>query len=139
MSSMAPGKRKYKSGAQKKSLATILNKHFFQMKDNGDYNEDPTSNSIAEVKDDSFCDKAEKYLVNSSICPESSHGVTIDKEENFTPSEVCSTSEAKSADKKKDVVFDTTRKFPTDRDHFMENITDRDLKTLIMHTSHADL
>ena len=37
-----------------------------------------------------------------------------------------------SANKKKDLVFETTRKFPTDRGHFTENITDRDLKTLIM-------
>ena len=47
------------------------------MKDNGDYNEDPTSNSIAEVEDDFYCDNAKKHLVNSSICPES---------KNFTPS-----------------------------------------------------
>ena len=105
---------------------------FFQKEDNGDNNEDPTSNSIAEVEDDSFCDNAEKYLVNSSICLESSYSVTYNKDENFSPSEVCSASEAMSADKKKDLVFDTTRKFPTDRGHFTENITDRDLKTLIM-------
>ena len=139
MSSMV---RKYKSGAQKraekkrKTESSLSNTScistFFQMKDNGDNNEDTTCNSIAEVEDDSFCDNAEKYLINSSICPESSHDVTDDKDENFTPSEVCSTSEAKSADKKKDLVFDTTRKFPTDRGHFMENITDRNLKTLIM-------
>lgn len=104
----------------------VAYQHFFKRKN------DPTSNSIAEVEDDSFCDNAEKYLVNSSICPESSHSVTDDKDENFAPSEVCSTSEAMSADKKKDLVFDTTRKFPTDRGHFTENITDRDLKTLIM-------
>ena len=70
--------------------------------------------------------------MNSSICPESSHGVTDDKDENFTSSEVCSTSEAKSADKKEDLVFDMTRKFPTNHRHFRENITDCDLKTLIM-------
>ena len=140
MSSIVPGKRKYKSGAQKraekkrKTESSLSNTScistFFQKEDNGDNNENPTSNS--EVEDDSFCDNAEKYLVNSSICLESSHSVTDNKDENFTPSEVCSTLEAMSADKKKDLVFDTTRKFPTDHGHFTENITDRDLKTLIM-------
>ena len=91
------------------------------------YNNILKSNSITEVKDDSFCDNVKKYLLNSSISPESSHGVTDDKDKTFTPLKVCSTAEAKSANKK-DLVFDTTRKFP----FFMENITDCDLKTLIM-------
>ena len=41
-------------------------------------------------------------------------------------------SEVTLADKKKDLVFDTTRKFPTDRGNFTENRTDCVLKTLIM-------
>ena len=51
-------------------------------------------------------------------------------QKNFTPSKVCSITEPKSANKK-DLVFDT-RKFPIDHSHFMENITDHHLKTLIM-------
>ncbi|CAB4006471.1 Hypothetical predicted protein [Paramuricea clavata] len=75
---------------------------------------------------DSFFDNAEKDF-SSSICPESNHGVTGDKDKNSTPLKLsCFTSEAK-LDKNKDLVFDTTRKFPTDRGHFKENITDCDL------------
>ncbi|CAB4035450.1 Hypothetical predicted protein, partial [Paramuricea clavata] len=106
------------------------------MKDNVDNNEDPTStsssSSIAEVEDDSFFDNAEKDL-NSSICPESNHGVTGDKDENFTPLKLSSSTSEAKLDKNKDLVFDTTRKFPTDRGHFKENITDCDLKIMVMH------
>ncbi|CAB4036453.1 Hypothetical predicted protein [Paramuricea clavata] len=104
------------------------------MKDNIDNNEDPTStsssSSIAEVEDDSFFDNAEKDL-NSSICHESNHGVTGDKDENFTPLKLSSSTSEAKLDKNKDLVFDTTRKFPTDRGHFKENITDCDLKILV--------
>ena len=97
------------------------------MKENVDNNEDPYN----EVEDDSFFDNAEKDL-NSSICPESSHGVTGDKGESFTPLKLSSSTSEAKLDKNKDLVFDTTRKFPTDRGHFKENITDCDLKILIM-------
>jgi hypothetical protein len=140
------GKRKYKSGAQKRagkkkkteiSLSnTSCISTFLQTKDNVDNNEDrpstSSSSSIAEVEDNSFFDNAEKDL-NSSICPESNHAVTGDKDENFTPLKLSSSTSEAKLDKNKDLVFDTTRKFPTDRGHFKENIADCDLKILVMH------
>ena len=114
MSDMMDRKRKYKSGAQKraekkkKTESSLSNTRCIStyMKDNVDNNEDPYN----EVEDDSFFDNAEKDL-NSSICPEFSHGVTGDKDESFTPLKLSSSTSEAKLDKNKDLVFDTTRKF----------------------------
>ena len=135
MSDMMDRKRKYKSGAQKraekkkKTESSLSNTRCIStyIKDNVDDNEDPYN----EVEDDSFSyDNAEKDL-NFSICPKSSHGETGDKDESFTSLKLSSSTLA-NLDKNKDLVFDTTRKFPSNRGHFKENITDCDLKILIM-------
>ena len=88
---------------------------------------DPLSTSITEVEDNSFLNNAEK----DPIPLNSNHDVTDNNAENFTPFKPRSNPEAEP-DNNEHLVFDARRKFPTNRGHFMENITDPDLKRHIM-------
>ena len=102
---MMDRKRKYKSGAQKraekkeKTESSLSNTRCIStyMKDNVDNNEDPYN----EVEDDSFFDNAE-----------SSHGVTDDKDESFTPLKLSSSTSEAKLDKNKDLVFDMGMEVP---------------------------